>query len=148
MYSTLNNLVEGESLTLTGTGVSAMADKNVGIDKTVEYARKLGVGNVPSVPSLALGSGEVTLESMTAAYGAFANRGLLSTPRFIRRVEDRDGQLLFATDAPFDCEQGRALTRNTIAAVEALASELWPDALSAVASVPDACSSASTSEAR
>ena len=74
--------------------------QDVGIDKTVEYARKLGVGNVPSVPSLALGSGEVTLESMTAAYGAFANRGLLSTPRFIRRVEDRDAQLLFATDAP------------------------------------------------
>jgi hypothetical protein len=27
---------------------------------------------------------------------------------------------LFATDAPFDCEQGRALIRNTIKAVEAL----------------------------
>ena len=35
----------------------------------------MGVGDVPSVPSLALGSGEVTLQSMTAAYAAFANHG-------------------------------------------------------------------------
>ena len=27
---------------------------------------------------------------------------------------------LFASDAPFDCEQGRGLLRNTIAAVDAL----------------------------
>ena len=38
--------------------------------------RRMGVGDVPSVPSLALGSGEVTLQSMTAAYAAFANHGL------------------------------------------------------------------------
>ena len=50
---------------------------------------------MPSVPSLALGSGEVTLESMTAAYGAFANRGIVRTPVLIRRVEDSDGAVLF-----------------------------------------------------
>ncbi len=49
--------------------------QDVGIPKTVQYAKALGVGDVPSVPSLALGSGEVTLESMTAAYAAFANDG-------------------------------------------------------------------------
>ena len=69
--------------------------EEVGIDKTVAYAKQLGVGSVPSVPSLALGSGEVTLLSMTAAYAAFANRGQLPQPAFIRRVEDRDGQVLF-----------------------------------------------------
>ncbi len=51
----------------------------------------MGVGDVPSVPSLALGSGEVTLQSMTAAYAAFANHGLVPQPMLIRRVEDRDG---------------------------------------------------------
>ena len=44
----------------------------------------MGVGDVPSVPSLALGSGEVTLMSMTAAYGAFANQGLLPVPHLSR----------------------------------------------------------------
>ena len=37
----------------------------------------MGMGNVPSVPSLALGSGEVTLMAMTSAYAAFADQGQL-----------------------------------------------------------------------
>jgi len=53
---------------------------------------------VPSVPSLALGSGEVTLEAMTAAYAAFANQGRVPVPVLIRRVEDRDGNLLYQSN--------------------------------------------------
>jgi membrane carboxypeptidase/penicillin-binding protein len=55
----------------------------------------MGVGDVPSVPSLALGAGDVTLMSMTAAYGAFANQGLLPVPTLIRRVETRSGEVLY-----------------------------------------------------
>ena len=40
--------------------------QQVGIPRTVEYARTMGVGELPNVPSLALGSGEVTLQSLTA----------------------------------------------------------------------------------
>jgi membrane carboxypeptidase/penicillin-binding protein len=53
---------------------------------------------VPSVPSLALGSGEVTLASMTAAYAGFANHGLVPKPVFIRRVEDLDGRVLYESE--------------------------------------------------
>lgn len=70
--------------------------QDVGIGRAVRYAKALGVGNVPAVPSLALGSGEVTLESMTAAYAAFANGGQVPHPFVIRRVEDRGGQVLYA----------------------------------------------------
>ena len=69
--------------------------QQVGIARTVQYAKQLGVGDVPHVPSLALVSGEVTLDSMTAAYAAFANHGLVPKPLMIRRVEDQDGRLLF-----------------------------------------------------
>ncbi len=69
--------------------------QQVGIGRTVSYAKQMGVGDVPSVPSLALGSGEVTVESMTAAYAAFANHGLVPTPVLIRRVEDGAGTVLF-----------------------------------------------------
>ena len=69
--------------------------QEVGIRKTVEYAKSMGVGDVPAVPSLALGSGEVTLQSMTAAYAAFANHGLVPQPMLIRRVEDQDGRVLY-----------------------------------------------------
>ena len=72
--------------------------QDVGIPKTVQYAKAMGVGNVPSVPSLALGSGEVTLQSLTTAYAAFANHGLVPKPVLIRRVEDRDGTVLFAAE--------------------------------------------------
>ncbi len=48
--------------------------QEVGIPKTVDDAKQLGVGAVPSVPSLALGSGEVTLEAMTAAYARSPTR--------------------------------------------------------------------------
>ena len=57
--------------------------EDVGIAKTVSYAKAMGVGSVPNVPSLALGSGEVTLMSMTAAYAAFANKGMLPQPDLI-----------------------------------------------------------------
>jgi 1A family penicillin-binding protein len=69
--------------------------EDVGIPITVQYAKQLGVGSVPSVPSLALGSGEVTVSSMTAAYAAFANAGMVQPPILVRRVETTDGEVLF-----------------------------------------------------
>ena len=44
---------------------------------------------------LALGTGDVTLLSLTAAYGAFADAGVLRSPVLIRRVEDRNGKVLY-----------------------------------------------------
>src|SRR5688572_4639818 len=73
--------------------------QEVGIPEAVGYAERLGMGPQPRVPSLVLGSGEVTLLSMTAAYGAFANKGLLSSPILIRRVEDAQGTVLYQSTA-------------------------------------------------
>jgi membrane peptidoglycan carboxypeptidase len=73
----------------------------VGVRTAVEYAKKLDLGDQPPVPSLALGAGEVTLESMTMAYAAFANGGFVRDPVFIRKVVDREGNVLFqAKDEP------------------------------------------------
>lgn len=67
----------------------------IGIPTAVAYAQKLNVGTPPSVPSLALGASDVTLLSLTSAYGAFAAEGLLRDPVTIRRVEDSDGVVLY-----------------------------------------------------
>ena len=72
--------------------------QQVGIDETVRYAERLGVGDVPHVPSLALGSGEVTLLSMTSAYAAFASRGMVRQPQLILRVETTDGETLYTAE--------------------------------------------------
>jgi penicillin-binding protein 1A len=70
--------------------------QEVGIPMAVSYADRLGVGPVPAVPSLALGSGEVTLISMAAAFSAFANGGTVSSPVLITRVEAMNGAVLFS----------------------------------------------------
>jgi penicillin-binding protein 1A len=72
--------------------------EDVGIPVTVDYAKRLGVGLVPSVPSLALGSGEVTLDAMTAAFSTFANGGLVPVPVLVRRVESNSGEVLYTDD--------------------------------------------------
>jgi penicillin-binding protein 1A len=64
---------------------------------------------VPSVPSLALGSGEVTLASMTAAYAAFANAGMVQAPVLVRRVETTEGEVLFESKE----EPQRAISETT-----------------------------------
>ena len=85
-----------DALRLSSNRAAVRVLQDVGVAKAVSYARALGVGDVPSVPSLALGSGEVTLQSLTAAYAAFANEGLVAKPYLVRRVEDRDGEVLLA----------------------------------------------------
>ena len=81
----------------------------VGISKAVKEAEQLGIRDVPSVPSLALGSGEVTLLSMTAAYAAFADAGQVRDPVTVTRVEDNDGTVLFEARAT----PRRAVSENT-----------------------------------
>ena len=81
----------------------------VGIAKAVSAAEKMNVGTPPSVPSLALGASDVTLSALTAAYGAFANGGIVRKPVLIRRVEDSDGQVLFNEPGKAD----RAVSEST-----------------------------------
>ena len=106
---------EADSMTLrtalrTSSNRAAVQLLNtVGIPKAVDYAKKLNVGTPPSVPSLALGAGEVTLNALTAAYGAFASGGIVRKPVLIRRVEDADGNVLFTEPGKAD----RAVSEST-----------------------------------
>ena len=69
--------------------------QKIGIPAALQMSERLGIASVPGVPSLALGSGEVTLLSMTAGYAAFANGGIRPEPILIRRVETAEGEVLF-----------------------------------------------------
>jgi len=97
-HSTSDSMSLRAALRTSSNRAAVRLLQDVGIAQTVRYAKAMGVGDVPSVPSLALGSGEVTLESLTAAYAAFANHGEVPRPLLIRRVEDRAGQILFAAE--------------------------------------------------
>ena len=75
--------------------VSAYLMQRVGPRKVISLARKMGISSyLPSVPSLCLGTAEVSLFEMTAAYSTFANEGLYVEPFFISRIEDKNGIIL------------------------------------------------------
>jgi penicillin-binding protein 1A len=67
----------------------------VGLPTALNAVSRLGLAAPPPVPSMVLGSGEVSLLSMTTAYGAFANAGVVHPPVFVRRVETSDGVVIF-----------------------------------------------------
>ena len=73
--------------------------ETIGIPAAVDYAGRLGLGRMPRVSSLALGSGEVTLLSLASAFGAFAAAGQLAEPHLIRRVTTTDGTVLYEAKA-------------------------------------------------
>ena len=67
-----------------------------GTDSVIALARRAGIESpLPAVPSLALGTAGVSLLEMTGVYQAIANRGLAKKPVYIRRIEDKDGNILF-----------------------------------------------------
>jgi membrane carboxypeptidase/penicillin-binding protein len=85
------------ALRLSSNRAAVRMLQTVGVSEAVSYAQRLGLDNLPAVPSLALGSGEVTLMSLTSAYGAFANQGTLATASLIRRVTTSEGKVLLET---------------------------------------------------
>ena len=54
--------------------------QRVGLGATIDMANRVGLEEMPAVPSLALGTGEVSLLNLTSAYTAFANGGVLQSP--------------------------------------------------------------------
>jgi penicillin-binding protein 1A len=69
--------------------------QRVGLGATIALARRVGLDEMPAVPSLALGTGEVSLLDLTSAYTAFANGGVQLPPVTILRVEDPDGRVIY-----------------------------------------------------
>ena len=98
-HSTADSMTIRTALRTSSNRAAVQMLNTVGIPKAVSYAQKLNVGTPPSVPSLALGASEVTLISLTAAYGAFADTGIVRQPLLIRKVEDSDGNVLYTDEA-------------------------------------------------
>ena len=70
----------------------------VGLDHVIEAAHRLGIREtLQAYPSLPLGSFEVTLLEMTAAYSVFANQGLAFQPYEFERITDANGDPLERT---------------------------------------------------
>ncbi len=76
--------------------VAADTAWRIGIGHVIEVAHRLGIDReLPEVPSLALGTTELSLLEMTAAYGTMANQGLATWPWVIREIRTSSGEVLY-----------------------------------------------------
>ena len=69
--------------------------RKIGVNYAIDYAKGMGIES-PIAPdlSLALGSSGLSLMELTKAYAVFANGGMLIKPLFVKRVLDRNGQVI------------------------------------------------------
>ncbi len=77
--------------------VSARLMDRVGPQPVVELIRKLGVDtkDIVAVPSLALGTADLSLFEMVSAYSAFANQGVHVEPQIVTTIVDKNGTILY-----------------------------------------------------
>lgn len=83
------------ALALSHNGVAAWLMKQIGSIRFVEFLTKCNVQNkVPTVPSICLGSCDLSLYEMLWMYTMFPGRGFNTKPRFISRIEDHNGNVI------------------------------------------------------
>ncbi len=76
--------------------ISARIIDKVGPGPVSKLATDLGVSSkIPSVPSIALGTADLSVYEMVAGYGSFANQGIYVKPVMVTRIEDKNGTVLF-----------------------------------------------------
>ncbi|MBD2344294.1 transglycosylase domain-containing protein [Anabaena subtropica] len=76
-------------LALSENPVALRIARDVGLDKVVSMAQRLGVkSQLDAVPGLVLGQSVVNVLEMTGAFGAIGNRGVWNPPHAINRILD------------------------------------------------------------
>lgn len=71
----------------------------IGISRVIDMARQGGLsGKIPAVPSVVLGTADVTPMEMTSAFSGFANVGQRALPRFVTKVVDREGKVVWSRE--------------------------------------------------
>jgi penicillin-binding protein 1A len=76
--------------------ITARIMDQVGPQAVIDLVKKLGVeSDIPAVPSIALGTADLSIYEMVAAYAAFANKGVYTKPVMITSIEDKNGTILY-----------------------------------------------------
>ena len=97
-----NRKFTGEKYTLrqgmarSKNAITAFVMKEMTSPETVvKYAKELGVENpLQAVPSLCLGTSDVSVYELTGAYSTFVNKGVYTKPYYITRIEDKYGNII------------------------------------------------------
>lgn len=107
---------QGEMVTLrwglanSENNISGWVLKQFTPQAVAEMARKMGITSfIDPVPSIFLGTAEITVKEMVAAYAIYANKGVYNTPLPVTRIEDKYGNVLES----FRSESREVITENT-----------------------------------
>lgn len=99
-----------EALAKSTNCITAYLMKQLGPASVINMARKLGIkSEIPEVPSICLGTTDISLYEMTAAFATFTNKGVWIEPTFITRIEDENGNVL----EEFTAAQNEAISEQT-----------------------------------
>lgn len=75
-----------------------------------QWAYRLGIqSKLDCVPSLALGTTDLSVQELVGAYCSFVNKGVWNEPIFVTRIEDRNGNIL----EEFNPKSRQAIEENT-----------------------------------
>lgn len=87
---TLKQALAGSVNVITAKLIDMVHPKTV-----VNLAHSVGIeSEIPEVPSIALGSVDLSLYEMVGAYSTFANKGLRVEPMMLLKIEDKNGMVL------------------------------------------------------
>jgi penicillin-binding protein 1A len=76
--------------------VTARLMDKIGPKPVIRLAKNLGIEQkIPAVPSIALGTPDLSVYEMVGAYSAFANKGVYTKPILINKIMDKNGTILF-----------------------------------------------------
>ncbi len=83
-----------------------------GTNRVVEQARKMGIeSKIPKVPSIVLGTADISLFEMVKAYASISNGGNQVNPYIIERIEDQNGVVLYKAAPKYN---GRVASYNSV----------------------------------
>jgi len=85
------------ALALSVNTITARLIDKIGPKPVIEMLDKLGVDtkDIPAVPSIALGTADMSVFEMVSAYGTFVNEGVYVKPVIVNRIEDKNGTVLY-----------------------------------------------------
>jgi penicillin-binding protein 1A len=93
-YSGIQTLKD--ALASSTNTITARLMNEIGPQPVVEMAKKLGItSEILPVPAIALGTADISVYEMVAAYSTFANKGVYNTPVMVTRIEDKNGTVLY-----------------------------------------------------
>jgi penicillin-binding protein 1A len=91
--------------------IKLLMDPRVTPQQVVFYAKKMGIkSELQPVPSLAIGTSEVTPLEMAAAFTTFPNGGIWTEPYLVTKILDRYGNVMEEREKPYQEEAISATT--------------------------------------